>query len=104
MGKLEKEYEKVRTKVENGKSFVHCKGGVVIVCTSNRRPTARMSGDFVACGLYEKEAIACQGPEVPEPQRAPRWSQQTTSSVDYNVFLCIGLGPSNQARFSLVAA
>jgi hypothetical protein len=59
MEELEREYEKVRPQVENGESlvFVHWEDGVVIVCTPNRRPTAMPSGDFVACGLYEKEAI-----------------------------------------------
>jgi hypothetical protein len=63
MEKLEKEYENVRTKVENGKSFVHCEDGVAIARTSNRkRPTPGSShavtGDFVASkNIYEKEPI-----------------------------------------------
>jgi hypothetical protein len=51
MAELEREYKKVRTKVENGESLVHCKDGVAIVCTSNQRPIAISSGDFVASGL-----------------------------------------------------
>jgi hypothetical protein len=56
--KLDREYEIVRPQVENGESFVHCNDGVVIVCTSNGRPTAMPSGDFVASGRYEQGTIA----------------------------------------------